>query len=357
MFSLAVVVGLLLLVVRVGSRRFRGRNGAIVQVVHRQRWRARSTVTVVRSAPASWSSAPPSSRSRCSPSSTPTRSSLADDLGTDGLDGDSDDEGTVADARPARALRVAPQPRPARPLRAAPSRPLAPSAVTPPFPSPPPAPWPAPCSPPTPGARPWPPLRGGSRDPGPLPSRAGRSPGRGVARADGRDGRRRGADPLPSPTAPTSSATTTTTPGSQRELQDRTARRARAAPQRRHRLGRHRRPHRQAQHLDDRDPRDHRALGRAVGAAACTSFTKIIVVLGLTRNALGLPASPPNQVLTGLALFLTLFVMGPVLGEINDVGRPALPRRRRCPTRRPTTPASCRCATSCSATPATTSWS
>jgi flagellar biosynthesis protein FliP len=50
-----------------------------------------------------------------------------------------------------------------------------------------------------------------------------------------------------------------------------------------------------------------------------TSFTKIIVVLALTRNALGLPSSPPNQVLTGIALFLTLFVMGPVFGDINDV--------------------------------------
>jgi flagellar biosynthetic protein FliP len=50
-----------------------------------------------------------------------------------------------------------------------------------------------------------------------------------------------------------------------------------------------------------------------------TSFTKIIVVLALTRNALGLPTSPPNQVLTGLALFLTIFVMGPVFGDINEV--------------------------------------
>jgi flagellar biosynthetic protein FliP len=50
-----------------------------------------------------------------------------------------------------------------------------------------------------------------------------------------------------------------------------------------------------------------------------TSFTKIIVVLALTRNALGLPTSPPNQVLTGIALFLTLFVMGPVFSDINDV--------------------------------------
>ena len=49
----------------------------------------------------------------------------------------------------------------------------------------------------------------------------------------------------------------------------------------------------------------------------CTSFTKIVVVLGLTRNALGLQTSPPNQVITGIALFLTLFVMGPVLSDIN----------------------------------------
>jgi flagellar biosynthetic protein FliP len=50
-----------------------------------------------------------------------------------------------------------------------------------------------------------------------------------------------------------------------------------------------------------------------------TSFTKILVVLALTRNALGLPSSPPNQVLTGIALFLTLFVMGPVFADINEV--------------------------------------
>ena len=49
-----------------------------------------------------------------------------------------------------------------------------------------------------------------------------------------------------------------------------------------------------------------------------TSFTKILVVLSLTRNALGLPTSPPNQVLTGIALFLTIFVMGPVFTDIND---------------------------------------
>jgi flagellar biosynthesis protein FliP len=52
----------------------------------------------------------------------------------------------------------------------------------------------------------------------------------------------------------------------------------------------------------------------------CTSFTKILVVLGLTRNALGLQQTPPNQVLAGLALFLSLFIMAPVLGSINDTG-------------------------------------
>ena len=52
----------------------------------------------------------------------------------------------------------------------------------------------------------------------------------------------------------------------------------------------------------------------------CTSFTKILVVLGLTRNALGLQQTPPNQVLAGLALFLSFFIMSPVLSEMNDRG-------------------------------------
>lgn len=49
-----------------------------------------------------------------------------------------------------------------------------------------------------------------------------------------------------------------------------------------------------------------------------TGFTKIFVVLALTRNALGLTGVPPNQVLAGLALFLSLFVMAPVVSEVND---------------------------------------
>jgi flagellar biosynthesis protein FliP len=47
-----------------------------------------------------------------------------------------------------------------------------------------------------------------------------------------------------------------------------------------------------------------------------TSFTRIIIVLSLLRQALGTQASPPNQVLVGLALFLTLSVMAPVLDKI-----------------------------------------
>ena len=50
-----------------------------------------------------------------------------------------------------------------------------------------------------------------------------------------------------------------------------------------------------------------------------TSFTRIIIVLSLLRQALGLQATPPNQVLIGLALFMTLFVMGPTLEKIHEV--------------------------------------
>ena len=49
-----------------------------------------------------------------------------------------------------------------------------------------------------------------------------------------------------------------------------------------------------------------------------TSFTRIIVVLHFTRSALATQSSPPNQVLIGLALFLTLFIMQPIFTQIND---------------------------------------
>ncbi|MGH8076446.1 MAG: hypothetical protein ACREPE_03845, partial [Lysobacter sp.] len=48
-----------------------------------------------------------------------------------------------------------------------------------------------------------------------------------------------------------------------------------------------------------------------------TSFTRIVIVLSLTRNALGLHTIPPNQVIVGLAMFLSFFVMSPTFGDIN----------------------------------------
>jgi flagellar biosynthetic protein FliP len=49
-----------------------------------------------------------------------------------------------------------------------------------------------------------------------------------------------------------------------------------------------------------------------------TSFTRIVIVLSLMRQALGLQTTPPNQVIVGLSLFLTLFVMGPTLDRIHE---------------------------------------
>ena len=49
-----------------------------------------------------------------------------------------------------------------------------------------------------------------------------------------------------------------------------------------------------------------------------TGFTRIIIVLGFIRSALGTPTAPPNQVLVGIAFFLTLFVMQPTLSEVKD---------------------------------------
>lgn len=49
-----------------------------------------------------------------------------------------------------------------------------------------------------------------------------------------------------------------------------------------------------------------------------TSFTRIVIVFSFLRNAIGLQQTPPNQVIIGLALFLSLFIMQPVLKDIND---------------------------------------
>lgn len=48
-----------------------------------------------------------------------------------------------------------------------------------------------------------------------------------------------------------------------------------------------------------------------------TSFTRIVIVLGILRQAMGMPQTPNNQILIGLALFLTFFIMSPIFNEIN----------------------------------------
>ena len=48
-----------------------------------------------------------------------------------------------------------------------------------------------------------------------------------------------------------------------------------------------------------------------------TCFTRVVVVLSFVRSALGTQQTPPNQLLVGLALFITLFVMSPVITELN----------------------------------------
>lgn len=48
-----------------------------------------------------------------------------------------------------------------------------------------------------------------------------------------------------------------------------------------------------------------------------TSFVRIIIILSFTRNAIGIQQTPPNMVLVGMALFLTLFIMDPVIKQVN----------------------------------------
>ena len=49
-----------------------------------------------------------------------------------------------------------------------------------------------------------------------------------------------------------------------------------------------------------------------------TSFTRILVVLGFMRQAMGTQQMPPTQILVGLSIFLTIYIMGPVFGEVNS---------------------------------------
>lgn len=52
-------------------------------------------------------------------------------------------------------------------------------------------------------------------------------------------------------------------------------------------------------------------------AVMMTSFTRTIIILSFTRNAMGIQQTPPNMVLVGISLFLTLYIMSPVIGRVN----------------------------------------
>ena len=65
-----------------------------------------------------------------------------------------------------------------------------------------------------------------------------------------------------------------------------------------------------------------------------TGFTRIVIVLAILRQALGAGQAPPNQVLIGLSLFLTLFVMGPpatIMTSDNKTWKPSEPKSWRRP--------------------------
>lgn len=51
-----------------------------------------------------------------------------------------------------------------------------------------------------------------------------------------------------------------------------------------------------------------------------TSFTRIVIVLAIMRQAIGMPQTPPNQVLIALALFLSFFIMAPVMTDVYELG-------------------------------------
>lgn len=53
-------------------------------------------------------------------------------------------------------------------------------------------------------------------------------------------------------------------------------------------------------------------------AVMMTSFTRTIIILSFTRNAMGVQQTPPNTVLVGIALFMTLYIMNPVISRVNE---------------------------------------
>ena len=84
-----------------------------------------------------------------------------------------------------------------------------------------------------------------------------------------------------------------------------------------------------------------------------TGFTRILVVLGFIRTGLGTPTAPPNQVLVGIALFLTIFVMAPTFTEVKTDAIDPLTAGQDHAGRGASSAARSRCASSCSARRAT----
>ena len=87
-----------------------------------------------------------------------------------------------------------------------------------------------------------------------------------------------------------------------------------------------------------------------------TAFTRIVIVLSMLRHAIGMPETPPNTVLVGLALFLTLFTMAPVLDQRERRGASSPTWQARCVAKAQSTAAWCRCATSWCARRASRTW-
>ena len=79
-----------------------------------------------------------------------------------------------------------------------------------------------------------------------------------------------------------------------------------------------------------------------------TGFTRILIVLGFIRSGLGTPTAPPNQVLVGIALFLTIFVMAPTFTQIKDDAIEPLQQGQDHPGPGASSAPRSRCASSCS---------
>ena len=104
-----------------------------------------------------------------------------------------------------------------------------------------------------------------------------------------------------------------------------------------------------------RDPPPASAASRCVPAAlfTVTGFTRILIVLGFIRTGLGTPTAPPNQVLVGIALFLTIFVMMPTFKAVKEDADRAAAAPARSRRSRRSSAARSRSASSCSSRRAT----